>query len=119
MLNEIRIDEIKCELRKIEKEQDEANLFMKDLILKEEEMYEEVRDSIRRLASSFEASHEDSRWTALVEERHHILLDAERCYNQLIDELIEDRIIMNAKYDSDIEELKHEMKILEGGELYG
>jgi len=116
MLNELRIDEIKCEVRKIEQEQGEADEYLRKLMCMEEEFHEEIREDIRHLGFSFDASHGDSQWTALVEERYNILMSADQYYTQSVDELTEDRKRMNAKCKSDIEELEHQIQMI-GGDL--
>ena len=116
MLNELRIDELKSEIRKIKQEQEEADDFFVKLMREEEKIHEEIQEDIRQLGVSFDASRGDSRWTALVEERYSILMSADQYYTTSADELIEDRKAVNRKCKSDIEELELEIQKL-GGEL--
>ena len=115
MLNEARIEDIKCEIRKIEESREESDAFLTKCLLKENEMHEELQDSIRKLGLSFEACHNDPRWTALVEERYSLLLSAERCCGESIECMKEDQKKISKKCESEIEDLKQEMQML-GGE---
>ncbi|MCL2425176.1 MAG: hypothetical protein FWD05_02450 [Oscillospiraceae bacterium] len=114
MLSTERVEELKTEIRKIKEDQEETDEFLIKLRCHEEEVYEEIRDSLRALGSSFDASHGDQRWTALVEERYALLLSAERECNEGIEMLTEDRNDMNSRCKSDIEDLEYEIK-LHGG----
>jgi len=114
MINEARIEDIKCRIKKIEKCKEEADIFLGKYLRVEHEIQEQLQESIRELRFSFEASHGDPRWTALVEEKYNLLLDAERGCSASIEDINKDIKVINKKCESDIEDLKCEMKMLGG-----
>ncbi|MCL2820413.1 MAG: hypothetical protein FWD38_06230 [Oscillospiraceae bacterium] len=116
MLNEARIEDLSCEIRKIEGCREEADSFLSKCLLREGKMHEELQDSIRKLGSSFDACCGDSRWTALVEEKYNLLLSAERCCSESIEGMQKVQKEISEKCASNIEDLKYEIQMI-GGEM--
>lgn len=121
MLNIERIEELRSDIRKTGSDQEEANQYFTKILREEEKIYEEILDRIRGLGISFEVSNGDPKWTALVEERHSLLMIAERRCTEFMYEVNECRKKMNTTCESTVEELEQEIKRLEtlGGDLSG
>ena len=113
MIHAIRINEILEEIRKIEMEREEAELYFKKCHSKENDRYEKLRSFFGNIRNDYEFCYGDVQLTNLTEEYHNMLLSAERGYSDAVDDLNEAQRNMNAKCESDIEELKQEMQRLE------
>jgi len=113
MINVIRKNEILEEIRKIEMGREEAELYIKKRLLEENDWYEELRIILGKIRNDYEICYGDVELTNLTEEYHSMLMSAERECSGTIDDIHEAQRKMNAKCESDIEELKQEMQRLE------
>jgi len=113
MLNADRIEEIRREIRRVEEEQEEVNLYFAKLLREEDDAYEEINNYARNIAAEFEACHRDPRLTALIEEKFNQIVVAQSCCANLSEELKYDQKKINSDCESYIEELRREMQTLE------
>ena len=113
MLNTIRADEIRKEILKIEKDQEEAGQCIRKLQREEEDANEELRDYLSRISSEFEACHGDAKLTTLMEGKYNLLLKMERESEEFLDDLHEEQKTVKNICEADIEKLKQELQRLE------
>jgi len=113
MLNLERIEEMRREIRRVEEEQEEVNLYIEKLLREEDEAYEELSSYARNIATEFEACHRDPRLTALTEEKFNLIVAAQSCCANFSEELVDGRKKINSSCESYIEELRREMQTLE------
>lgn len=113
MTNSMRIDEIQKEIRKIEMEQEEAESCIKKLGKDEEDTCEELRNYLSEVRHEFEVWHGDPIMTTLIEEKHSLLLKAERDCGDFINSLCESQKQIGNKCEADIETLRQELQRLE------
>lgn len=113
MMNAIRTNEILKEIRKIEVDREEAELYYKELLFEEKDAYEDLCGFLRELRNDYEFCYGDMQLTNLTEEYHNMLLSAERECSDAIDDIHVERRRVDAKCESDIEELRQEIKRLE------
>ena len=109
----MRIDEILKEINRIEREQEEANGYIRKLRKTEEEVHEDLKVMLKEIDHEFELCLGDPKLVRLVEERHEILKKLERECGEMLGSLEEERKRFNHKCDLDLEELRMEMKRLE------
>jgi len=113
VVNEVRINEIVKEIGAIQLEQEQANDYIRNLQKGEEEAYDQLRVMLRGIDNEFELCQGDAKLTRLVEERHEILRKLERECGEALQVLEEEQKKVKDKCESDIEELRMEMKRLE------
>jgi len=111
--NELKIAELQREIGLIETEEDEANRYVRNLQKEEEESHEYLRYSLRKIEEEFEACRGDRHLTRLVEDKYRMLQEMERECVGFLTELHEKQLAYKYKCESDIDELRREMKRLQ------
>lgn len=113
MLQGNTVDEIMSKIHKLEREQQEAEHFIRDFQNEEEHDYENIRHELRMLDDEFEECREDAHLTRLLEEERERLCDLERDCGELMSLLTEEQQRMRYQCEGDIDELQREKNRLE------
>jgi len=113
MIDLIRIEEVRSEIRKKERERDEGGEHCGRLLHSEDESYEDLRDGLKKISGELESCHGDKKVTVFVEEKYMLLKKMESDAGGFIDEICKEESRLKHKCDSDIEELKHELQRME------
>ena len=113
MINEKRINEVLEEIRKIEMEQEEIELFTRSLCKDEESHFEDLQHHIYSnniyLNNEFEDCLEDRHMMNLLEQEHECIKDIHRECSELLNILETENIQIRNKCECDIEDLKNEI----------
>jgi len=113
MLNSLRQNEILEEIRKIEMEQEEIDDCIKKLHHDEDDIYDELQGWLWGMSNEFEMCYGDQHLTAILEERNVLLQRAISGCDDFKDGLTEARRNIRRKCESDIDDLKDELRRLE------
>jgi len=113
MTNGVRVDELQKEIRAIEMEQEEVERYTRKLQKEEEETYEYLRQSLWNIGEEFEACQGDRHLTNLVEDRYRMLQEIDRECGAFLTELHKEQVKYKYKCESDIDELRQEIKRLQ------
>jgi hypothetical protein len=113
MINAARVYEIQTEIRKIEDEQEEAEICIKKQIHECKDLHESIKICLSMASVELEACRGDSQIANLVEEKHSLLLAALNDCDGVITCFEEEQRYMKNKCETDIEELEREQQLLE------